>query len=184
MNACYDQYRVYYDSQQYGLAIPPLKEMIQILDTTTVDVDELVINKYKSDGYYDLACCYSLTHQKKPALKALEQAVQSGYRDYANMKSDSDLDFIRKERKFKALQEQLRQFDHLFMLKSAGAYREENTDSLPQFSYQPAEDVRLQMVRELFHLDSVAGQGSELSKQDDEWVKNTHDSGYYWQAPK
>ena len=164
VDSLYSQYRVYYDSQQYDLAIQPLKDMVQLLDNATVDAGENLVNKYKSDGYYDLACCYSLTHQKKPALKALEQAIKSGYRDYANMKSDSDLDFIRKEKKFKALLEQLRQFDHLFVLKSSGVYREEDTDSLPQFSYQSAEDVRLQMVRELFHLDSVAGQGSELSK--------------------
>lgn len=126
VNALYDQYRVYYDSQQYDLSIQPLKDMVQFLDTAKVDVGERVINSYKSDGYYNLACCYSLTHQKKPAVKALEQAIQLGYKDYGNMKSDTDLDFIRKDRKFKALLEQLRQFDHLFVLKSAGAYREED----------------------------------------------------------
>ena len=164
VNAFHNQYRVYYDSQQYDQAIQPLKDLVQYLDTATVDVGERLIKAYKSDGYYNLACCYSLTRQKKPALKALEQAIQLGYKDYSNMKSDSDLDYLRKERKFKKMLEQLHQFEHLFVLRSAGAYREEATDSLPQFSYQSADDVRLQMVRELFQLDSVAGQGSEISK--------------------
>lgn len=164
VNAFHGQYRSYYDSQQYDLAIPPLKDLVQFLDTTKVDVGERLINGYKSDAYYNMACCYSLTRQKKPALKALEQAIQSGYKDYANMKSDTDLDLIRKDRKFKAMLEQLHQFDPLFVLKSAGGYCEENVDSLPQFSYQSAEDVRLQIVREMFQLDSVAGQGSEISK--------------------
>ena len=164
VNRLYDQYRGYYDSQQYDSAIQPLKDMVQFLDTTKVDVGERLINGYKSDGYYNLACCYSLTHQKKPALKALEQAIQLGYKDYGNMKSDTDLDYIRKEKKFKTLLEQLRQYDRLFVLKAAGAYREEDKDSLPHFSYQSADDPPLQAVRELFKLDSVAGQGSELSK--------------------
>ena len=164
VNRLYDQYRGYYDSQQYDSAIQPLKDMVQFLDTTKVDVGERLINGYKSDAYYNLACCYSLTHQKKPALKALEQAIQLGYKDYGNMKSDTDLDYIRKEKKFKTLLEQLRQYDRLFVLKAAGAYREEDKDSLPHFSYQSADDPRLQAVREMFKLDSVAGQGSELSK--------------------
>lgn len=164
VNGFYSQYRSYYDSQQYDLAIQPLKDMVQFLDTTKVDAGERLINSYKSDGYYNLACCYSLTHQKKPALKALEQAIQLGYKDYGNMKSDTDLDFIRKEKKFKVLLEQLQQYDHLFVLKSAGAYCEEKSDSLPQFSYQSVDDPRLQVVREMFKLDSIAGQGSEISK--------------------
>ena len=164
VNTLYGQYRGYYDSQQYDLAIPPLKDLVQFMDTTTVDVGERLINGYKSDAYYNMACCYSLTHQKKPALKALEQAIQLGYKDYGNMKSDTDFDYIRQEKKFKTLLEQLRQFDHLNVLKSSGSYCEENVDSLPQFSYQSADDPRLQAVREMFKLDSVAGQGSEMSK--------------------
>ena len=164
VNTLYGQYRGYYDSQQYDLAIPPLKDLVQFMDTTTVDVGERLINGYKSDAYYNMACCYSLTHQKKPALKALEQAIQLGYKDYGNMKSDTDFDYIRQEKKFKTLLEQLRQFDHLNVLKSSGSYCEENVDSLPQFSYQSADDPRLQAVREMFKLDSVAGQGSEISK--------------------
>lgn len=164
VKAFHDQYHGYYDSQQYDLAIQPLKDLIQFLDTTKVEVGERLINGYKSDACYNLACCYSLTHQKKPALKTLEQAIQLGYKDYGNMKDDTDFDFIRKERKFKALLEQIRQFDHLFVLKSAGPYCQENVDSMPQFSYQSADDARLQNVRELFKLDSVAGQGSEISK--------------------
>ena len=164
VNTLYGQYRGYYDSQQYDLAIPPLKDLVQFMDTTTVDVGERLINGYKSDAYYNMACCYSLTHQKKPALKALEQAIQLGYKDYGNMKSDTDFDYIRQEKKFKTLLEQLRQFDHLNVLKSSGSYCEEKVDSLPQFSYQSADDPRLQAVREMFKLDSVAGQGSEISK--------------------
>ena len=164
VNGFYSQYRSYYDSQQYDLAIQPLKDLVQFLDTTKVEADERLINSYKSDGYYNLACCYSLTHQKKPALKALEQAIQLGYKDYGNMKSDTDFDYIRQEKKFKTLLEQLRQFDHLNVLKSSGSYCEEKVDSLPQFSYQSADDPRLQAIREMFKLDSVAGQGGEISK--------------------
>ena len=72
------QYRTYYDSGQYDLAIQPLTDLIHFLDTTTAfngteyDESREQINQslasYKANTYYNLACSYSLSHQKKPAL--------------------------------------------------------------------------------------------------------------------
>jgi hypothetical protein len=75
------QYRTYYDSGQYDLTIQPLTDLIHFLDTTTAfngsqyDESREQINQslasYKANTYYNLACNYSLSHQKKPALSAL-----------------------------------------------------------------------------------------------------------------
>ena len=168
------QYRTYYDSGQYGLAIQPLTDLIHYLDSITTfkgpeydesrEKIEQSLAYFKANTYYNLACSYSLSHQKKAALAALENAIDLGYKDYANMKNDSDFDFIRNEKRFKALLKQIEQYDNLSVLKSAAPYSHEDTDSLPRFSYQSAEDMRLKNVKEFFSLDEVAGEGDEISK--------------------
>ena len=168
------QYQTYYDSEQYELAIQPLTDLIHFLDTTTAFNDPQYdeyreqINQslasYKANTYYNLACNYSLSHQKKPALSALDKAIALGYKDYANMKNDSDFDFIRNEKRFKALLKQLEQYDHLSVLKNSAPYAKEVTDSLPRFVYQSADDACLRQVREFFSLDEVAGKGDEISQ--------------------
>ena len=168
------QYRTYYDSGQYSLAIQPLTDLIHYLDSITVFKDpeydesrekiEQSLAYFKANTYYNLACSYSLSHQKKAALAALENAIDLGYKDYANMKNDSDFDFIRNEKRFKALLKQIEQYDNLTVLKSAAPYAHEDTDSLLRFSYQSAEDMRLKNVKEFFSLDEVAGDGDEISK--------------------
>ena len=169
-----EQYRTYYDSGQYDLAIQPLTDLIHYLDSITTfkgpeydesrEKIEQSLAYFKANTYYNLACSYSLSHQKKAALAALENAIDLGYKDYANMKNDSDFDFIRNEKRFKALLKQIEQYDNLSVLKSAAPYSHEDTDSLPRFSYQSAEDMRLKNVKEFFSLDEVAGEGDEISK--------------------
>lgn len=168
------QYRTYYDSGQYGLAIQPLTDLIHYLDSITAfkgpeydesrEKIEQSLAYFKANTYYNLACSYSLSHQKKAALSALENAIDLGYKDYGNMKNDSDFDFIRNEKRFKALLKQIEQYDNLSVLKSAAPYSHEDTDSLPRFSYQSAEDMRLKNVKEFFSLHEVAGEGDEISK--------------------
>ena len=169
-----EQYRTYYDSGQYDLAIQPLTDLIHYLDSITTfkgpeyDESREKIEQshayFKANTYYNLACSYSLSHQKKAALSALENAIDLGYKDYGNMKNDSDFDFIRNEKRFKDLLKQIEQYDNLSVLKSAAPYSHEDTDSLPRFSYQSAEDMRLKNVKEFFSLDEVAGEGDEISK--------------------
>ena len=169
-----EQYRTYYDSGQYDLAIQPLTDLIHYLDSITTfkgpeydesrEKIEQSLAYFKANTYYNLACSYSLSHQKKAALSALENAIDLGYKDYGNMKNDSDFDFIRNEKRFKALLKQIEQYDNLSVLKSAAPYSHEYTDSLPRFSYQSAEDMRLKNVKEFFSLDEVAGEGDEISK--------------------
>lgn len=169
-----EQYRTYYDSGQYDLAIQPLTDLIHYLDSITTfkgpeydesrEKIEQSLAYFKANTYYNLACSYSLSHQKKAALSALENAIDLGYKDYGNMKNDSDFDFIRNEKRFKDLLKQIEQYDNLSVLKSAAPYSHEDTDSLPRFSYQSAEDMRLKNVKEFFSLDEVAGEGDEISK--------------------
>ncbi len=56
---------------------------------------------------YNLACIYSLAGNKKKALDYLEKAVKKGFNDLDLIKKDKDLDFIRNEKEFKEIIQQL-----------------------------------------------------------------------------
>lgn len=164
------QYQENYNNQHYDLALKALENSILLIDTTTcISLEEREaimedINKEKGVYYYNMACCYALTHQKRLALKNLKTAIDYGYTNYRNMLDDSDLESLRKEKDFIALLKRIEQYKPLTVLKNANSYQKENTDSLPSFSYQAADDRNLMAVRSFFNLDSVAGDGDELSK--------------------
>ena len=64
------------------------------------------LSKLKPDDptvFYNLACSYSLLKMAEPCLLALKKAIQLGYRDFAFMEKDPDLEFIRKDPRYKEL---------------------------------------------------------------------------------
>jgi len=65
-------------------------------------------NRKNIFALYNLACVYSLQKQTEKALKSLELAIKTGYRDRAHMEKDPDLDNIRGEKAFKELLEGVR----------------------------------------------------------------------------
>ena len=164
----YDVYHDFYKDKQFDKAIHSLKELAIFFDTTAIDSQWVDARIYKeemtADVYYNLACCYALTAQKKLALETLEKSIRVGYKDYRNMLNDSDFESIREDKKFKSLLEEIKQYDRLTILQNSSAYIKDDNDSLPQFVYQDSVDYRLMNVREFFDLDSVAGDGDEISK--------------------
>ena len=159
----------YIDLMQNGKhkeALDPLASGITLLDTTTIykvaTIPERAIQEQKGLLYYDQACCYAMVGQKKKALAALEQSVLLGYKDYNYMMSDNDLQSLRKEKKYLSLLDQVKDRQPLSVLKKSASYAKDNKKI--EFIYQPKESMNLRMVRDYFKLDSVAGQGDELSK--------------------
>lgn len=61
--------------------------------------------------FYNLACSCSLTGRVDKALSALENALALGYRDFAWMARDPDLKPLRKDPRYRALRERIRQMD-------------------------------------------------------------------------
>ena len=161
-------YKNYIKDGKYKEAIAPLTTLINILDTTTIhkdtEIPETLIKQSKGFYQYDMACCYALVGQKKQALQALEKSVNNGYKDYNNMLNDNDLKTLRKDKKYKALLDIVKDRQPLSVLKKAGSYAKDSVKIENPFHYQPKESKNLRMVREYFKLDSVAGQGDELSK--------------------
>ncbi len=164
----YNVYHDFYKNKQFDMAIKTLKELVKFFDTTTFDSQWEDVMAYKNDlvanVYYNLACCYALTAQKKLALETLEKSIRLGYKDYGNMLNDKDFENIRKDKKFKSLLEEIKQYDRLTILQNSSAYIKDDNDSLPQFVYQDSSDYSLVNVRKFFNLDSVAGDGDEISK--------------------
>ena len=149
-------------------AMEPLRMLINLLDTTTVfnetEIPEAAIIEQKADCVYDMACLYALTGQKKKALQELEKSVDLGYKNYNNMRYDNDLTSLRKDKKFQALLAEVKGRRPLGVLQKSAPYAIDSVKKDNPFRYQPQESMNLRMVREYFKLDSVAGQGDELSK--------------------
>ena len=164
-----NQYREFNNNKDYKQTEKLLQEMLRLsqnlkLDSSEIEEHKQTIDMIKAGTYYNLACTYSLLNKKAEAVAAYEKSIQCGYDNYRHVLSDSDLDNIRKDKKFIALTETIKQFDKLVILQSANGYQKETNDSLPKFTYQSAEDGNLQQVRKLFKLDSIAGNGDEISK--------------------
>jgi hypothetical protein len=118
-----------------------------------------------ANAQYNLACTYALVGNPEQALDLLSQVIKAGYGNYAHMMQDADLVSIRQKPAFKALLEPLRATgDYLYILQRAKTYNEEDKRPLPAFTYQPASDTNLVALRKGFRLDSIAGQGNDVSK--------------------
>ncbi|KAK2997406.1 hypothetical protein RJ639_026413 [Escallonia herrerae] len=65
---------------------------------------------------YNVACCYSKLNQIKAGLSALEDAMKSGFEDFKRIRTDPDLDNIRKSEEFELL---LKKFDESFINENA-----------------------------------------------------------------
>lgn len=117
-----------------------------------------------SNIYYNVACYQALSGNKQNALSELARAKYYGYDDYAHMKEDSDLITLHGDPQFeKLLQETRETGDKLYILKQAKPY--DRTEKLDQpFTYEAATSADLVRLKEFFHLDSIAGNGDEISR--------------------
>ena len=58
--------------------------------------------------FYNLACSYSLTGNVEGAARALEEAIQLGYRDFKWLAKDPDLRTLRKHPLFRPIEDKIR----------------------------------------------------------------------------
>ncbi|MDQ3682995.1 MAG: S41 family peptidase [Bacteroidota bacterium] len=81
----------YYNNKQYDKSIEAYKKQIELGWGLTYN------------AAYNIACCYALSGQKEPALEWLQKAYDMGFVRTAMVQTDTDLDAIRGEAKFKKL---------------------------------------------------------------------------------
>lgn len=65
---------------------------------------------------YNVACCYSKLNQIQAGLSALEDALKSGFEDFKRIRTDPDLENVRKSENFDPL---LKRFDESFINENA-----------------------------------------------------------------
>ncbi|XP_030524203.2 protein MET1, chloroplastic [Rhodamnia argentea] len=65
---------------------------------------------------YNVACCYSKLDQVQAGLSALEDALEAGFEDYKRIRTDPDLENVRKSKEFEPL---LKKFDESFINENA-----------------------------------------------------------------
>lgn len=91
----------------YVEALIPLAEAYtrKGLRTQGLRIDQRLSRLCKDDPivYYNLACSLALTEKTDEALKALEKAIELGYRDFAYMRKDPDLESLLSHPQFKKL---------------------------------------------------------------------------------
>ena len=146
-----------------------LKEMITLVENVKLSDAEIsefqpIIDRIKAGTYYNLACNYSLLNQKKQAVDNFEKSVALGFDDYYHILRDTDMDNIRKEKRYVLLMKEMFEKTNLAVLKQAGGYEKSDTVGLPHFYYETPENNRMKDVKRYFKLDSIAGNGDEISK--------------------
>lgn len=158
--------------KDFGACIVPLEKLVALYDAAEFPqdehrIDKAVLNQMASFDYYDLACCYARIGKKKTAIAMLRKSVDLGWDNYGNLMwdiNDNDLVTIAKDKQVKAIIEEVKVRQPLYKLKQSGPYCKENGDTIPAFRYQSMNEGNLKQVREYFRLDSVAGNGDELSR--------------------
>lgn len=141
-----------------------LKEFLTKYNKLQAD-DKKANADYLKDAYYNFCCTYSVLDKKAMALLYLQKSIQAGFYDYAHMQKDSDLNNIRNEAEFKASLHPLRNnYDYMYVLKNAGKYNTAENRELPVFTYQSSDNPNLVALRKGYNLDSIAGEGNDVSK--------------------
>ena len=159
-----------FGNKDYKTGEKLLYEVIALFNQLSKE-DQKSYKRNQAGNYYNLACIYSLQKQTKKAVDAFEKAVKiyehvdANYIDYSHAKTDTDLDNIRTDKRFIALMESIRgKGNYIYILQQAGEYQQADTTGLPHFTYEESTSYNLKNVKEFFKLDSIAGEGDEISK--------------------
>ena len=60
---------------------------------------------------YNLACSFSLTAEYRKAANALRKAIQYGYRDFDHLRRDTDLDPLRQQPAYTAIEAEIKKLE-------------------------------------------------------------------------
>jgi len=115
--------------------------------------------------YYEMACYQSLQNKKTQALDSFDKAFNNGWINFTLTDLDANLINIRGEKRFKTIMDKmLEKCNFRGVLKQGGSYINKVDMPLPKFRYLVSSDSNLIRVRKYFNLDSIAGNGDEISK--------------------
>jgi hypothetical protein len=129
---------------------------------------------YTNSMYYNMACVCSRQGKIEDGVDWFERSVNAGFADYTNLATDNDMDNLRNNKRFKDDVQKLREkYDYTYILQQSGPYNNKQAN-LPAFTYQSATAPELVALRSKYNLDSVAGNGDEISRMKKllYWVHN------------
>lgn len=150
--------------KDYEKAVSMLDSLIRYYDQLP-EIDKDNYSPLMGSVYYNNACYYSLLNNKQKAICNFGKAITYNWDDYAHALHDSDLDNIRQEEPFRELMSQLKQSaDYLQVLKDSQPYSNELPAREIRFTYLDVSNPNLVRIRKDFNLDSVAGNGNEISQ--------------------
>ncbi len=150
--------------KNYPVAEKVIREWISKYNASSATMQKKFMN-YQQEMYYNLACYVNLQGRRNEALSDLEKCVSLGYANYSDTKVDTDLESLHSNPRFKAALEKLRERgDMNFILQQSGPYNLQTSKNLPSFTYQAANAPQLVALKKKFNLDSISGNGDEISK--------------------
>ena len=170
-----------YEDQKWGKLVANQEKYRKIFmaQPDSVRMDYMWDTDLNGNFYYNLACWKTLAGDKKGALKTFEyytnRVIDKEEINLSRINTDSDLDAIREEARFKTCMEQLAKWgDYKQKLKNAKQYYRGVVPDGIKFKYMSPNNPDLVHLREHFKLDSVAGAGDEISKIKNllHWVHN------------
>ena len=152
-----------FDKKDYPLIVKQINAWYAKYNQLTPKLKTYLI-AYSEGMSYNMACAYSHEQKIDSADTWLEKSISEGFSDYAHIVVDDDLNNLHNDKRFQNDVQQLRnKYDYGYLLKNSGPYN--NTQpSLATFTYQAATDPNLVALRQKFNLDSVSGNGDEISK--------------------
>ena len=160
-----NQMQKFSQDKNYAAASNLIKEWIAKFDKESPEVKKDFAGNL-GGMYYNLVCYDALQGKKADAITEFQKAVTLGYTDYQHILVDTDLDGLRKDKQFIAIMQDLKEKkDFGYILQNSGPYNlKEKTTALPAFTYEDANSPNLVSLKNRFNLDSVSGNGDEISK--------------------
>jgi hypothetical protein len=124
---------------------------------------------------YNMACVCSRENKIEEGVNWFERSLAAGFEDYNNLKSDPDMENLRSNKRFLEDVQKLREKrDYGYIIQHSGSYNNAQASNMPVFTYQSASAPELIALKSKFNLDSVAGNGDEISRMKKllYWVHN------------
>ncbi len=96
-------------AEKFDEGIAEFKKILALLEGSKGQMPEEMERSFRYLAEYNMACGYSLKKEKKDALDWFEKSVMDGFVDWAHIDSDTDLDFVRSDARFKEIIEKGRE---------------------------------------------------------------------------
>ncbi len=94
--------------------VDALRQLVDLLATRgeyqrVMELDQRLVELRPHDCFakYNLACSLSVLGQVGAALRMLEEAIRSGYDDFAHLEADADLEAVRRHPGYRGMLERL-----------------------------------------------------------------------------